>query len=104
MTDTTDAPVIDNQAESRLEVQADGVLAELAYHESGNRLVLIHTEVPAAIGGHGIAGRLVRAAVDKAAARSMTVVPLCPYARAWLERHPGEAGSVAIDWARPRTH
>jgi uncharacterized protein len=104
MTDTTEAPVIDNQAESRLEVQADGELAELVYHENGNRLVLIHTEVPEAIGGHGIAGRLVRAAVDKAAARGMTVVPLCPYARVWLERHPGEAARVPIDWARPGRH
>jgi hypothetical protein len=28
----------------------------------------------------------------------MTVVPLCPFARDWLERHPAEAGEVPIDW------
>jgi uncharacterized protein len=38
--------VIDNHAESRFELRADGALAELVYRRNGNRLVLIHTEVP----------------------------------------------------------
>ena len=101
MTDANDITVVDNEGKSRLEVAADGELAELIYHKNGNRLVLIHTEVPDAIGGHGIAGRLVQAAIDKAAAGGMTIVPLCPYARRWLERHPDEASKVPIDWARP---
>jgi len=25
-------------------------------------------------------------------------VPLCPFARSWLERHPDEASAVPIDW------
>jgi len=27
------------------------------------------------------------------------VVPLCPFARSWLERHPDVAARAAIDWA-----
>ena len=100
MTDSNDVAVIDNQGASRFEVHADGRLAELLYRTNGNRLVLVHTEVPDALGGHGIAGKLVIAAVDKAAAGSMTVVPLCPFARSWLEKHPDEAAKVTIDWAR----
>jgi uncharacterized protein len=100
MTDSNDVAVIDNQGASRFEVHADGRLAELLYRTNGNRLVLVHTEVPEALGGHGIAGKLVIAAVDKAAASSMTVVPLCPFARSWLEKHPDEAAKVTIDWAR----
>src|SRR5262249_46776515 len=87
-----------NSAESRFELTIDGRLAHLDYHRSGNRLVLVHTEVPSALEGHGIAGRLVRAAVDAAAAEHLTVVPRCPYARAWLERHPDVAARVSIDW------
>lgn len=102
MTDTNDAAVIDNQAESRFEVRTEGELAELVYHKNGNRLVLVHTEVPESLGGRGIAGQLVKAALDTAAAGGMTVVPLCPYARAWLERHPDEAARVAVDWGAPR--
>ncbi len=98
MTDTNDAPVVDNQAESRLEVHADGQLAELVYRKNGNRLVLVHTGVPDALGGRGIAGKLVLTAIDKAVASGMTIVPLCPYARSWLERHPDAAAKVSIDW------
>ena len=100
MTDSNDVPVVDNQGASRFEVHADGRLAELLYRKNGNRLVLVHTEVPDALGGRGIAGKLVIAAVDKAVASDMTVVPLCPFARSWLEKHPDEAARVTIDWAR----
>jgi predicted GNAT family acetyltransferase len=90
--------VTDNQAESRFEVQDGGHRAELLYRRNGKRLVLIHTEVPAQLEGHGIGGALVRAAVDRAARDGMTIVPLCPFARDWLERHPDVASQVTIDW------
>lgn len=97
----TDAEVTDNQAESRLEIHADGGdPAELIYRRRADRLVLIHTGVPDALSGHGLGGQLVRAALDKAVAEGLTVVPLCPYARSWLERHPDEAAKVKIDWAQ----
>ena len=101
MTDSNDVTVVDNQAESRLEVQTEGKIAELIYRKNGKRLVLVHTEVPADLGGRGIGGTLVLAAVDKAVASGMTIVPLCPYARGWLERHPDDAARAAIDWGAP---
>jgi uncharacterized protein len=98
MTEPNSVQVVDNQAAARLEVRADGELAELVYRRNGNRLVLVHTEVPEAMGGRGIGGQLVQAAVAKAVASGMTVVPLCPYARSWLQRHPNEAANASIDW------
>ena len=98
MTDANELEVVDNQAASRFEVAAKDGLAELIYRKNGNRLVLIHTEVPEALGGRGIGGQLVQAAIDRAADNGMTVVPLCPYARSWLERHPDQAARVTIDW------
>src|ERR1700736_2348476 len=88
------ADVIDNTDASRFELRADGWLAELVYHIPGGRLVLIHTEVPSELEGRGIGGRLVTAAVDRAVREGVTLVPLCPFARGWLERHP-EAASRA---------
>jgi uncharacterized protein len=90
--------VTDNQAESRFEIQAGGDRAELLYRRNGNRLVLIHTEVPAQLEGHGLGGALVTAAVDRAVRDGMTLVPLCPFARSWLERHPDVASRAEIDW------
>jgi uncharacterized protein len=90
--------VTDNQAESRFELRADEGTAELRYRRRADRLILIHTGVPPELEGRGIGGRLVAAAIDRAAQEGLTVVPLCPFARQWLERHAGESARVAIDW------
>ena len=94
------APVVDNEADSRFELEVDGQFAELVYRRSGHRFVIVHTGVPDALEGRGIGGRLVTAAVDVAAEQGLTVVPVCPFARGWLERHPDVAGRAAIDWSR----
>jgi predicted GNAT family acetyltransferase len=95
----SDAPqVTDNQAESRFEFDTDGHVAVLMYRRNGKRLVLIHTDVPAELEGQGIGGRLVVAAIDRAAREGLTIVPLCPFAHSWLERHADQAARVAIDW------
>jgi predicted GNAT family acetyltransferase len=91
-------PVTDNQAAARFEIRDGGYLAELRYHRNGNRLALLHTEVPVELEGRGIGGRLVAEAVARAAREGLTIVPYCPFARGWLERHPDVADRAAIDW------
>lgn len=98
MMDRVSEEITDNAAQSRFELRADGSLAELVYRLNGRRLVLIHTDVPPELEGRGFGGRLVAAAVDRAAREDLTLVPLCPFARAWLERHPDESARVPIDW------
>lgn len=93
-----DPQITDDQAGSRFELQAGGHLAELIYRRNGKRLVLIHTGVPSELEGQGIGGRLVAAAIDRAVRDGSTIVPLCPFARVWLERHPDEAARVRVDW------
>jgi len=62
MDDVTDSPQItDNPGASRFELTVDGHLAELQYRRRGDRLVLLHTEVPAELEGRGIGGSLVAA-------------------------------------------
>jgi uncharacterized protein len=96
-----DEKVIDNRADSRFELTVDGAVAELIYRRRADRLVLMHTEVPKEFGSRGIGGRLVRAAVERASGEGLTVVPLCPFARTWLERHPDVAENVNVDWGEP---
>ena len=93
--------VTDNADASRLEIHVDGELAELPYRTRSGRLVLLHTEVPASLGGRGLGGQLVLGAIGKAAHEGLTVVPLCPFAHSWLQRHPDDAARVKIDWAEP---
>jgi predicted GNAT family acetyltransferase len=89
--------VVDNPAEERFELTEEGQLAELVYHLHGDRLTLIHTEVPDALGGRGLGGVLVKAALDRARRDHLTIVPSCPFARRWLEKHPDATAGITID-------
>ncbi len=93
-----DVKVVDVPAESRFVARANGAEAELVYRLNGNRMVLVHTGVPDELGGRGLGGRLVIAAISRAAAEGLTVVPWCPFARRWLQEHPDLAAAVTIDW------
>lgn len=95
------AKVIDNIAARRFETELDGRLSQLAYQRHGDRLVLIHTEVPPELEGRGVGGELVAAALATARREGLTVVPLCPFARHWLERHRDIAEGVSVDWGGP---
>jgi predicted GNAT family acetyltransferase len=90
--------VVDDAAHGRFLLTLDGHEAELVYRLVGDRFVLAHTEVPDALGGQGVGGRLVRAAAERARHESLTIVPSCPFARGWLEKHPAELEGVAVDW------
>jgi uncharacterized protein len=97
--------VVERPDEHRFVAGGNGATAELTYQVEDGRLILVHTGVPDELGGHGVGGRLVRAAMAKAEREHLTVVPYCPFARAWLREHPDEAGSATIDWTpirRPR--
>ncbi|HXN60967.1 MAG TPA: GNAT family N-acetyltransferase [Acidimicrobiales bacterium] len=103
MTAAADEPeIIDVHDESRFVYRDGDAQAELIYHLNGHRLVLIHTEVPDALGGRGLGGRLVTAALERAEREGLTVVPWCPFARDWLERHPDAGSRVTIDWESTR--
>ena len=90
--------ISDNTDASRLELSVEGHLAELLYRRRGDRFVIVHTDVPPELEGRSLGGALVRAAIDRAVSEDLTVVPLCPFARLWLERHPDVADSATIDW------
>ncbi|ARF65566.1 MULTISPECIES: GNAT family N-acetyltransferase [Streptomyces] len=60
-------------------------------------LVAVHTVVPSEHGGRGIAGALVREFYALAGREGVPVVPLCPYAAKWAQRHPGEAPEASAE-------
>ncbi len=101
----TDSPqVTRNPDESRFVYRADGQTAELVYRRNGARLVLVHTGVPDELGGRGVGGLLVTAAMEYAAREGLTVVAACQFASSWLARHPDVAALAPIapvDSARP---
>ena len=96
-----EAAIVDDPDQHHFVYRVDGAEAELVYRRNGRRLVLVHTEVPDELGGRGIGGRLVKAALDQARTNGWTVVPWCPFARAWMRRHPDEVAGVEVDWSAP---
>ncbi|MET0809256.1 MAG: GNAT family N-acetyltransferase [Pseudoxanthomonas sp.] len=81
-------------AANRFTAQSEGHLAELVYRLDEGKLVIEHTAVPGAIGGRGIAGALVKAALDHARASGLRVVPACSYSAEYIRRHPDYADLV----------
>ncbi|GGK24002.1 hypothetical protein GCM10011322_08310 [Salinarimonas ramus] len=61
----------------------------MTYTRAGESLIIIdHTGVPDALRGRGLGLVLVRRAVEDARAAGKTIIPLCPFAKATIERHP----------------
>jgi predicted GNAT family acetyltransferase len=80
--------VTDNSTESRYELHVDGRLAGVAvYHLKDDSVIFTHTEIDSSVGGHGHGSTLVRAALDDVRSRGLTVVPLCPFVKAYIEKH-----------------
>jgi uncharacterized protein len=90
--------VRDNPDELRYELLVDGdVAGEIRYRRSPDRIVLVHTEVSPALEGQGLASRLVADALEDIRARGMRVVPICPFVRAYIQRHPEYEDLVTRD-------
>lgn len=88
--------IADARAAQRYEAHVDGELAGvIEYLVKRGRIALVHTEVEPAYEGRGIAGQLARFALDDARRRGLRVIPLCPYVKAYLERHPEDRDLVA---------
>jgi hypothetical protein len=76
-----------NPQASRFEAIVDGELCRADYRMSGNVMHIVHTEVPYQLEGRGLAGQVVRGALDYARANGLKVVPVCGYVRAYMRRH-----------------
>jgi uncharacterized protein len=80
--------VRDNRERLRYEIVVDGEVAGFVqYNMRGGRLILVHTEVDKARAGHGLAGKLVAAALDDIRKRGLRIVPVCPFVEGYIERH-----------------
>lgn len=75
-------------AAHRFEAVVEGTHCVLEYGLDDGRMTITHTGVPSAVGGRGVAGALVRAALTHARDAGWRVVPACSYAAAWMQRHP----------------
>ena len=73
---------------NRFTTEVDGQRSVLSYRIAGDVMQIVHTAVPPAVAGRGIAGALVKAAMGLAQRGGLRVDPQCAYARSYLQRHP----------------
>lgn len=89
LTDYDSGAVIDNREGSRYELTVDGQTAHLDYARKSDTIIFVHTEVPPALRGHHLADALAKRAIDDARAAGLQIIPLCPFVRKYIEKHPG---------------
>jgi uncharacterized protein len=81
----------------RFSTEIDGQHAELDYTIADGVMTITHTRVPPEIGGRGIAAELMRAALQVAADRGLTINPACSYAAAYMRKQAQSTDKVHMD-------
>lgn len=79
--------VIDNIQRHRFELEEGGHIAFADYHRRDSKLTIPHVEAPTALRGSGAAGRLMEGMLALIRARGDKVIPICPYAVAYIQKH-----------------
>lgn len=80
--------ITNNTAQHQFETWVDGNKAELMYRLRGNTLFLLHTWVPPAVNGRGIASQLALHALEYARDSGFKIAVFCPFVAAYIKRHP----------------
>lgn len=79
----------DGPTGGRYLVTIDGHTAEMTYSKAGaTRIIIDHTGVPDALRGKGAGQAMVKRAVEDARTAGIKIIPLCPFAKAQIEKHP----------------
>mgnify|MGYP000627248469 CR=1 FL=1 len=71
-------------------IEKDGKrIAEMTYSKAGtDKIIIDHTEVSDEGRGKGFGKQLVRRGVEFARENDITVLPLCPFAKATIQKTP----------------
>ena len=79
--------ILHNPLDHRFEVEIDDSRAFVEYVLDEGLITLFHTEVPPALGGQGIGGKLVKEALEFARHHQLLVVPQCPFVQSFIDKH-----------------
>ena len=83
-----DLEVKHNSASNRFEVDLGKDKAVLIYMIKAGLFIMLHTEVPPAFEGRGIAAYMAREALEYAKNEGLKLRSYCVYTTRYIERHP----------------
>ena len=98
----SDITISNNPDRERFEVRDAGKVIGKAWYkaydgEGPAQRIFYHTVVNEEYAGQGLAGRLAKVALDETVAAGLRIVPVCPFIKSYIARHPEyEASAVAI--------
>ena len=82
--------VVDNPELERYErYVGDELAGRIVYGSRNGSVTLIHTEIDPAFKGQGLGDKIVSAALADLEQRGLRMIPVCPFVRSYLDRHPG---------------
>jgi hypothetical protein len=84
----TDVIIAHHPGEFVATLPGETAVGRLTYVMRGSVLIANHTLVPPAIGGRGVAAKLVQALIAHARDNGLTIDPQCSYVDAAFRRHP----------------
>ena len=81
--------VVDNRQASRFELHVQGEVAgSLVYERTGDMVSFIELTTDLRRAGQGLGLVLARGALDAVGAEGRSVLPVCPFVRDFIQRHP----------------
>lgn len=94
----SEVEVARNDEQGRYEARVGGRVAGVTEFElTEHAITFVHTEVDPAFEGQGVGSALARGALDDALNRGdRRVKVVCPFLRAWVERHPDYAARLTL--------
>lgn len=77
-----------NAVLNRFELDLDEGVAFASYRTSPGTIIIVHTEVPAAMRGSGAGSAFVRQVLEEVRRLGLKVEPQCSFVRAFMTKNP----------------
>ena len=82
-----DFKVIQDTEQNRFVSYVEGYEAVVEYTLKDNAINLYRTFTPPQLRGRGVAGKIVKCALEHAKENNLKVIPTCSYVKGYIERH-----------------
>ena len=90
--------VVDNAQDSRFELYVEGEAAGfLTYERAADAVAFTEVTTDLRRAGQGLGLVLVRQALDAVSAEGLSVLPMCPFVRDFIQRHPVYLDVVPVE-------
>ncbi|QJX48037.1 N-acetyltransferase [Hymenobacter taeanensis] len=80
--------LVDNRQNHRFELTVLDSTAFIEYQENDEAITVLHTVVPPQLEGQGVGTAIVEETLQTIEARQRLLIPLCPFVKSYLKRHP----------------